>query len=187
MELLPSLENGVLNGWILLALEFLIEGIMLLVFPKEVVSRLFDRSGWSVKQRAFTILGKVFSLICLVFIILTPLKINPIIFIIGLILYTVGIVGLVVAMSNFKDTPIDQPVIKGVYKISRHPQIVSLFVIILGVCLAIGSWMALFMLILSRLFQHFGTLAEEKVCLKGMVNPIVHSWKESRAISFSSR
>jgi protein-S-isoprenylcysteine O-methyltransferase Ste14 len=165
MELFPALEIGWLNGWILLAFEFMIQGFMLLIFPKDVVSRLFDRSGWSVKQRIFLIAGKVFSLACLILIILTPLKIGTRVFMVGLILYAIGLAGLVVAMLNYKDTPLDQPVTKGIYKISRHPQIVALFFVILGICLAIGSWVALFMLILSKLFQHFGILAEEQVCL----------------------
>jgi len=65
MELIPVFRLGWLNGWILLVIEFLIEGFLLLVFPKDVVARLFDRSGWSVKQRLFLIAGKVFSLACL--------------------------------------------------------------------------------------------------------------------------
>ena len=76
MELFTTFKFGWLNGWLLLAFEFLIQGGLLLVFPKPVVIRLFDRSGWSARQRLFTILGKVFSLACLVLIILTPLKIE---------------------------------------------------------------------------------------------------------------
>jgi protein-S-isoprenylcysteine O-methyltransferase Ste14 len=171
MELISKLEIGWLNGWILLVLEFSIQGLLLLVFPKDVVSRLFDRSGWDEKQRVFTIGGKVFSLVCLILIILTPLKINSSLFIVGLILYATGLIFLVVAMLNFKDTPLDQPVTKGIYKISRHPQIVSLFTVFLGICLAIGSWLALFALLLSRLFQHFGILAEEEICLKQYGQP----------------
>ena len=167
MEFIPALEMGWLNGWILLAFEFLIEGFLLLIFPKDVVSRLFDRSGWSVKQRFFTITGKVFSLACLVLIILTPLKNHSSIFIVGLILYAIGLAGLVAAMLNFKDTSLSQPVTKGAYRISRHPQIVALFILFLGICVAIGSWAALFMLMMSRLFQHFGILAEEEICLRG--------------------
>jgi protein-S-isoprenylcysteine O-methyltransferase Ste14 len=171
MELFPALEIGWLNGWILLAFEFLIQGFLLLVFPKDVVARLFDRSGWSGTQRAFTVLGKLFSLACLLLIFLTPLKIHSSGFIAGLILYIAGLVGLAVAMVNFKDTPLDQPVTKGVYKISRHPQIVSLSVLFLGISLAIGSWAALLTLLLSRFFQHFGILAEEQVCLRRYGEP----------------
>jgi protein-S-isoprenylcysteine O-methyltransferase Ste14 len=166
MEFFPTLEIGWLNGWILLAFEFLIQGLLLLVFPKDVVSRLFDRSGWNVKQRAFLIIGKVFSLLTLVLVILTPLKIHSGVFILGLVLYAIGIIGLVVAMFNFKDTPLDQPVTKGVYKISRHPQITAQIIFLFGICLAIGSWVALFALLISKLLQHFSILAEEEVCLK---------------------
>ncbi len=166
MELIPALEIGWLNGWILLAFEFLIQGFLLLVFPKDVVSRLFDRSGWSVEQRVFLSIGKVFSFFTLILIILTSLKINSSVFIVGLILYTIGLAGLVVAMYNFKDTSLDQPVTKGVYKISRHPQIVTQFIFLLGICMAIGSWVALIILLVSKILQHFGILAEEKVCLK---------------------
>jgi protein-S-isoprenylcysteine O-methyltransferase Ste14 len=166
MELSPTLELGWLNGWILLAIEFLIQGFLLLIFPKAVVSRLFDRSGWSVKQKVFLTTGKVFSLITLILIILTPLKIYSGVFVPGLILYAIGIAGLVLAMINFKDTPPNQPVTRGVYKISRHPQLVSQFIFLMGICLAIGSWVALFCLVISRTLQHFGILAEEEVCLK---------------------
>jgi len=163
---MPTLGIGWLNGWVLLAFEFLIQGSLLLIFPKAVVSRLFSRSGWSVKQRVFFIVGKVFSLACLILIILTPLKTNSSAFIVALILYATGLAGLVASMLNFRDTPLGQPVTKGVYRMSRHPQIVALFVIFLGICGAIGSWAALLTLAVSKLFQHFGILAEEEVCLR---------------------
>ena len=166
MELTPTLEIGLLNGWILLIIEFVIEGGLLLIFPKTVLTRLFDRSGWSTKQKVFTILGKVFSLVCLVLIALTPLHINANVFIVGMLLYGISLVGLVVAMLNYKDTPLDQPVSKGVYMFSRHPQIVAVTIVFVGICLAIGSWLALFTLLMSRGLQHFGILAEEEICLK---------------------
>ncbi len=166
MELWPALNIGWLNGWILLAIEFTIQGFLLLVFPKDVVSRLFDRSAWSDKQKIFTVLGKVFSLVCLVLIIFTPLKGHSVVFPVGLIIYVIGILGLVVSMINFKDTSMDQPVTKGVYKFSRHPQIVSLFIIFFGICLALGSWAALIALLLSKVLQHYGIIGEEEVCLE---------------------
>jgi protein-S-isoprenylcysteine O-methyltransferase Ste14 len=166
MELFPKLEIGWLNGWILLGFEVLVQGSLLLVFPQDVRARLFDRSGWSVQQRTYFVLGKLFSLACLILIVLTPLKIESDVFIAGVILYALGLAGLVTAMLNFRDTQPDLPVTKGVYKISRHPQIVALFVIFSGICIAIGSWLALIALILSKVFQHFGILAEEEACLR---------------------
>lgn len=166
MKLAPALAIGLFNGWILLIIEFSIQGSLLLTFPKEVTARLFDRSGWSITQRAFTILGKVFSLICLVLITLTPLQINTGLFIVGITLYVIGLARLVAAMMEFKNTPLDQPIHSGIYKYSRHPQITALTIIFVGICLAVGSWLALLALIISRGMQHFGLLAEEDVCLR---------------------
>jgi len=166
VELIPALRIGWFNGWIPLSLLCLIEGLLLMLFPKDVVARLFDRSGWDKKQKTFTVIGKLFSLACLVLIILTPLRIGSNTFIIGTSLYALGLVGLVVALFDFKNTPLGQPVARGLYTVSRHPQILTLFVLFLGICIAIGSWLALLLLAVSKLFQHFGILAEEEACLR---------------------
>jgi protein-S-isoprenylcysteine O-methyltransferase Ste14 len=166
MELFPVLKIGWLNGWLVLILLSLTEGILFLVFPKKVVTRLFDRSGWNQKQQIFTIAGKLCAFVCLILITLTPLKIGTLVFIIGTILITLGLIGLIKALWDFSKTPLDEPVIHGLYKISRHPQIVTSTLVILGACLAIGSWPALALLVLARLLEHFGIVAEEEVCLK---------------------
>ena len=138
---------------------------MLKVFSKDVVARLFDRSGWDKRSVVFTVIGKLFSLACLVLIVFTPLKVGSTAFIMGAVLYALGLVGLVVALFDFRGTHADQPVTRGLYGISRHPQIVMLFVMFMGMCLVIGSWLALLALTMSKLFQHYGILAEEEACL----------------------
>lgn len=168
MELIPSLEIGWLNGWILLCLLYLIFCVFLTTFPKEVRARLFyyDRSRWSKKQRIFYVMGRVSVLVYLVLIIITPLKIGANIFIPGIILFVLGLVGFIIALSNFKNMPPNQPATKGLYKISRHPQILMLFISSFGICIAIASWLALLILIISKFFGHFRTLAEEETCLE---------------------
>ena len=168
MELIPTLEIGWLNGWILLCLVYSIFGILLILFPKDVVSRLYnyDRSSWSKTQRAFYIIGKLLALVCLVLIIFTPLKIRANIFIPGIILFALGLAGFIIALFNFKNTPLDQPVTRGLYRISRHPQVLMLFIMSIGICITIGSWLVLFIVIISSLFLHSRDLAEEKACLE---------------------
>jgi len=165
MELMPALKVGWLNGWIPFVVLVLTEAIMLRVVPRKAVARLFDRSTWSRRQAAFTAIGKAFSLVCIVLVVLTPLKIGTTLFFIGMALYALALLGLIVAIADFGMTPADQPVTKRLYRISRHPQIVMLTVAFLGMCLAIGSWAALLALLLSRLLQHYGILAEEEACL----------------------
>jgi protein-S-isoprenylcysteine O-methyltransferase Ste14 len=166
MELFPELKIGWLNGWLAIALLGLVDGILFLVFPKEVVGRLWDRSGWSPKQRAFTIAGKLCTLACLVLITLTPLKIGQPVFKIGSLLIVMSLIGLVKALYDFKNTPLDEPVTRGLYRVSRHPQIVMASLVLLGACIAIGSWLALAFWIAARLLEHLGIVAEEEVCLK---------------------
>lgn len=166
MELMPELQIGWLNGWLGLAFLAVTEGTLFLLFPRLVVTRLFDRSGWSPKQRAFTFISKLCALVCLVLIILTPLKIGQPIFVFGLVLFVSGWFGLVMAFLDYKNTPLDEPVTRGIYRISRHPQITMASLMLLGTCLAIGSWPALLILLVARILGHFGIFAEEEACLK---------------------
>lgn len=166
MEVIPDLQIGWLNGWIGLVILVVTEGALFLVFPRQVVARLFDRSGWNPKQRSFTITGKLCALACLGLICLTPLKIEQTVFYIGLFFLITGWVGLVKALFDYKNTPPGEPVTRGIYKTSRHPQITMASLMLAGTCIAIGSWLALAILLIARLLSHFGIVAEEEVCLK---------------------
>ncbi|MCU0520940.1 MAG: DUF1295 domain-containing protein [Anaerolineae bacterium] len=166
MEWIPTLQIGWLNGWIPLALLALTDGILFLIFPKNVVARLFDRSGWTQQQIAFTVMGKLCASVCLLFLIFTPLKTGTTVFLMGAVVIVLGLFGLVKALVDFRATPFGEPVERGIYRISRHPQIMMSSVVLLGGCIAIGSWLATLMLVLARVLSHFGILAEEEKCLQ---------------------
>jgi len=83
-----------------------------------------------------------------------------------LILFALGLVGFVVALFNFRNTPLDRPVTKGLYRVSRNPQQFMLLVVGLGISVAIGSWLALLMLLLGLVFTYRKLLAEEASCLR---------------------
>ena len=150
MEWLPDLKLGWLNGWIPVILLSLTDGILFRIFPDEVVKRLFDRSGWSQKQITFTVIGKVIASVCLLLLSFSPLKIESPLFPIGSLIIILGLAGLVKALFDFRNTPLDEPVSRGIYKISRHPQIVMASIVLLGGCIAVGSWSALLLWTLAR-------------------------------------
>jgi protein-S-isoprenylcysteine O-methyltransferase Ste14 len=166
MELLPNLELGLSNGWILIVLFFGAYGIMLLFFLKNAIARLYDRSG----QRKYPLLRHlfvvIFVLLWFVFMSLTPLKIGNVVFVIGISIYSIGLIGFLIALYNFKNTPIDQPVTSGLYRISRHPQQLAVSVSFLGISIAIGSWSAFAFIILGVIGAHNKILAEEEACLE---------------------
>lgn len=166
MELIPALEPGWLNGWILICLLYLTYSILLIVFPKDVVKRLYDKSGRSKRQEGILYIGSFFAFVYFGLIIFSPLKIGSPVFIPGIILFVLGLLGFVAALFNFKSASPDQPITSGLYRISRNPQQVMFYVCFIGVCIAIGSWLALFVQIISAVFLHARILAEEKACIK---------------------
>lgn len=166
MSLIPEFKIGLWNAWIPLCLFYLIFVILLVSFSKDVVKRLYDRSGWSKRQKVLTIVGKLFAFIFVFLIIFSPLRIDSIIFIIGTIIYFIGLIVFFITLFNFKKTPLNQPVTKGLYRISRHPQILTLLILYFGICIAIGSWFFLLIYFIFSLFTHFRILAEEKACLE---------------------
>jgi protein-S-isoprenylcysteine O-methyltransferase Ste14 len=165
MEWMPAMKPGWLNGWLMLIFFYLVFSALMLVFPKEIVAKLYRVSGWAKEHRLLWFAGKPFSLACLGITIITPLKIGQGVFIFRCILSLLGFTGMLVALFNYRNTPADQPVTQGVYQISRNPQWMSLATMFLGTSFAIGSWTAAVLLLIAAFFYHFRILGEEKACL----------------------
>jgi len=166
MERIPKLELGWLNGWIPLCLLYVTYAILLKAFPRDVVARLYDKSGRSKTQTVCILVAALPHIACGVLILLTPLKIGTAVFLLGMVLFAFGLVGFVLALFNFRDTPLDQPATRGLYRVSRNPQEFMFTILWLGICFAVGSGVALLLLIAARLCLHFRILAEERACLK---------------------
>ena len=166
MELFPALSLGWWNGWIAPVLLALVDAILFRSFPKPVVARLWDRSQWSRKQRIFTVIGKLISLGGLILLAFTPLKLGTPVFLAGAVIVLAGLALVIISVLNFAATPLDQPVTRGLYRISRHPQVVGAGLVLLGASIAIGSWAAVILWALGHLFGHWGSLAEEEACTK---------------------
>jgi len=166
MELFPNLEIGLSSGWILIVIFFGAYGTMLIFFPKKAIARLYDRSGEIKHPPIRRLLVVVFVLLWFVYMGLTPLKICDVVFVIGISIYSLGLIGFLFALETFKNTPVDQPVTSGLYKISRHPQQLAVSVSFLGISIAIGSWAAFALIILGVIGAHKKILAEEEACLE---------------------
>ena len=168
MEFFPALEIGWFNGWILFLVLYLTYGVLLLTFPKHVVKRLYEynRSSWSRKHRAFYMTEKLILVVYMILVVLSPLKVDSLFFIPGIVFFFFGLIGFIIALFNFKNTPLNQPVSRGLYRVSRHPQILMLFIAGNGIGIAIGSLFVIFLQILASLFGRSRVLAEEQACLK---------------------
>ena len=99
MELIPALKIGWLNGWILICLVYLTYGILLLVFPKDVVARLYDKSG-RTKTKIFDLYRKPICFRLFYSDNITPLKFGSI-FSSSELFYRAGVYGLNLNISGF--------------------------------------------------------------------------------------
>lgn len=171
MEIFPDLEIGLFNGWLLVAIFYLVFGILLILFPRQVVARLYDRPRRKGSATVRRILGVLLVLAWLVLTILTPLRCGDVVLAVGLAFYTGGLTGFVVALLNYASTPVDQPVTSGLYRISRHPQQFMISVAFLGISIAMGSWIALGLMGIGVIGGHAKVVEEEKACLERYGEP----------------
>jgi len=162
MDFIPEFSIEWFNGWLPFVIYVSIQFVITFTCSKEVKRRLIDRKGWTKTQMVMTTIGKSFTLINIILLFLSPLNIGSIEFLIGIILYFIGIITLSSAILNFKNAPLGQPITTGLYKISRNPQLFSIYIIFLGHILMIGSWISLIILFISITGSHFSILGEEK-------------------------
>ena len=97
---------------------------------------------------------------------LTPLKIDNPIFLVGTAIYSVGYLFEMSALHYFRITPIDQPVLGGPYHVSRNPQWLGLFLVLLGSAIATMIWLYIGMVVIVGFIYHIQILDEEAACIK---------------------
>ena len=99
--------------------------------------------------------------VSIVYSIFLPLKIGTAWFYAGLVILIAALVIGTMAIIKFSNTPIDQPITSGIYRISRHPLYLGGFLINLSIAIAGASWIILLCAILWIVFFHIATPSEE--------------------------
>ena len=164
MELFPAMRLGWLNGWLLLSGFFLIFGLLLLGFSREIVAKLYDNSGWRRQQLVGSVLGKLAALACFVLFILTPLKVGQSVLFIGILMCVFGSVVMSAALLTYNRTSPGEMATQGLYRASRNPQWLGMAAMLFGTCVAIGSWTAVTLWLAAAVGYHFRILGEETAC-----------------------
>ena len=76
-----------------------------------------------------------------------------------------GLVFMSAALLSYNRTPPGEMVTRGLYRVSRNPQWLGMAAMLLGICVAIGSWTAVVLWLASVVGYHFRILGEETACL----------------------
>ena len=168
MKIFPELEIGILNGWIPLVLYLV--GLILSVSLHSKESRLwlfYNPKDASKRVLVFIRLGGQLAIMAyVVMMMMTPLNINNPIFFVGAAIYSIGYIFEMSALHYFRIAPIGQPVVGGPYRISRNPQWLGLFLVLLGSAIATRIWLYVGMVVIVGLIYHIQILDEEAACLK---------------------
>ena len=166
MNVVPEFQIGLWNGW-WFSLVYLAVGFGLLaLYPKDVARRLFTWPEMSRTEWAIARIESVLYYGMMVYAVFVPLELGTAWFPTGLVVFGLGMIGNLVAVSNFASTPLDQPAVKGLYRISRNPCHATSFVAWLGVGIATASWVIIVAVVVMNLLMHTTTLAEERFCLE---------------------
>jgi len=94
------------------------------------------------------------------------LQLKTIWFYIGLGVFLSGLAILTVATLNFAATPHNKPITGGLYRYSRHPMYLAIFLIYIGTSLASISWLFFLFTIATVVLMRLEAILEERYCLE---------------------
>ena len=97
--------------------------------------------------------------------IFLPLKLGTFWFYVGLPIYLLGLVMALMFSISFATAPLDEPINKGVYAISRHPGYFGFFLGCVGIGIACASWIFLLCAMVWIVSWNFGVVEEERFLL----------------------
>ena len=168
MRIFPEFRIGLLNGWIPLVLYLVGFILSVSLYSKESRLWLFN-NPIGERNSIFRLirLGGQWSMIAFIgMMVITPLNIHHPIFLVGAGIYAIGYLLELSALHYFRMTPAGEPVVAGPYRVSRNPQWVGLFLVLLGSAIATGVWLYIGMVGLVGLIYHIQILDEEAACTK---------------------
>ena len=165
MCIIPTHEIGLFNVWLFFIPVFL-SWIIPYIVNKEAVKRMGDMSWWNSKEKKLYGCSSLLLYGSVIYSIWVPLQIETVWFYIGLVIFIIGFIGELIAYKNFASTPLDEPITKGIYKISRNPLYFFFYLVLIGGFIASLSWIMLLLTILYVSFVHQIILSEERHLLE---------------------
>jgi len=163
MSLVPEFELGLWNAWIFMvpSLSFML--LWLVVMAKKRAPAAGMRLPRS--KLSFCLFSKLIYFAAVMYSVFLPLKSGTIWFYVGLPITLIGLVGSMVTVVNWANTPAGELVTRGLYRFSRHPGYVTEVLVLLGVSIASASWFfALFPIIVGAGAMYFIKI-EEAQCI----------------------
>jgi len=165
MSLIPAFKIGIWNAWILQILFFLsmfIPDFFLDEEARKRTKRLSQLAPFKKTEKILSLSTHVVIMpIVFIYSIFLPLKTGTLWLYVGLLIFAVALVISTAAIFSAGSTRIDEPVTRGVYRISRHPIYLSGFLMYLSIAICCASWPVLLCAVLWIGFWHIVVPSEE--------------------------
>jgi protein-S-isoprenylcysteine O-methyltransferase Ste14 len=175
MSAIPVFEIGVCNAWILLLFLPLHPLVMMLIDKLVGTGDIFKKMESPALNKAESIINIFGSYVLFfglfIYSIFLPLQLGTAWFYVGLALCVLGVVTWIIAIVNIVGIPLGEPWNKGLYRYSRHPMYLGLFLTLIGAGIASASWIFLLFSIIYIILCALLVSAEERFCLDKFGTP----------------
>jgi len=166
MSLTPEFELGLWNAWIFMLPSLLLMLLWLLLMARKHAPLPPKSARMSKTAEGFNIISKLIYFPAVVYSVFMPLKLGTVWLYIGLPITVLGLVGSLIVVVNWANTPAGKPVTRGIYRYSRHPGYVTEVLLLLGVSIISASWIfLLFPIVIWAGAAHF--IKIEETCTLG--------------------
>ncbi len=153
------------NGWILSLICLLISYLPML-FNKKGAKRLAEFSWISARGKLMSVVLMVLFFAVLVYPVFLRVRFASDLFAPGAAVFALSGLGTIAAYTAYFTTPLNEPICKGIYRVSRNPVYVSVAGMMLGIALMCHSVLIVGITVLQLLLQHPIILEEEAYCRK---------------------
>src|SRR4030066_751359 len=141
LSLVPEFELGLWNTWIFMVPSLLLMLLSLCLFIEKRAPAASMRM--SKTKLSFCLVSKFIYFAAVIYSVFLPLKLGTIWFYVGLPITLIGLVGSMITVVNWANTPAGELVTRGLYRFSRHPGYVTEVLVLLGVSIVSASWVFL--------------------------------------------
>jgi protein-S-isoprenylcysteine O-methyltransferase Ste14 len=166
MSLLPSLELGLFNAWVLTIWLLILPIISKFIIKDKNTSKKLQTSVPVKFEKALNIMSMTVVIFGFIYSIFLPIKYDKIWFYIGNIIFLFGFILYISTLVSLRNVSVHTPFNKGTYRFSRHPLYVSMISIFIGIIIICLSWVFIVLLGLLMLHLLIAIPAEEKYCLE---------------------
>ena len=183
MSLIPAFELGLWNAWIFFLLHQGLTSVFLILLYRGVWKNVwnvwkkdkkeYDKSSVKSSNKTESLLTYILYFVFFAvfgYSVFLPLKLTTVWFYVGLFISLLGVIFDFMAGVSWATNPLDKPITRGVYRISRNPMDFGNFLVIIGLGIACISWVFLLLGIVIIILMNMKAVNEERFCLKKFGN-----------------